>query len=254
MRLVAPKDGESRPDLVLQVADDPNSGVAGADLVLMDSREAMLWSKALAGTGNRADLRQLMAFTAATILACATEGMDASAGLGHQTLKAYLDACATMADAKYEPLKALHMLESVVRNSPRFTPAWAKLLTAETDAVSNVTLSDAAALRPVLARHIDIARKLEPDLAEAYIAEFILTPPSDFSAEADCWMPQLRAIRRTAPFEPNGRCSWSWWGGWTTPSRTLFRRSSSIRCRRSRETPTFACSHSPAGPPRRRLR
>jgi DNA-binding winged helix-turn-helix (wHTH) protein/tetratricopeptide (TPR) repeat protein len=180
MRLVGVDDhGASSADLVLEVGDRAQPGGAPASAVLMDSGKAILWSKEFAAPRNLADLRPQMAATLGYVLGCALEAMNSRDRPDDDAFKIYLNACAASSDSKYDPLKIVQMLLDVTQASPGFAGAWAKLLAAEGDAVSNPTLPEADALRSRLARHIRDARKIAPNLAEAYVAEFLLVPPTD---------------------------------------------------------------------------
>lgn len=181
MRLVYEAEGKSKSsDLVLEVGRVADPAAFGADLMVRAApSRAILWSKEFKqASRNTTDLNQQIAFTAARVLRCTLEGMNSRDRLSEQTLKTYINACAVLSDSQYEIGKTIQMLEDVVRTSPRFVAGWAKLLWVESVAVSNDF--EELALRPDLARHVNSARELEPDLAEAYIAEYILTPQADF--------------------------------------------------------------------------
>lgn len=183
MRLIVEPEARSdRPDLVLKVERIAGPGSIAANLTLTSSNDrAILWSSefrdASATTG---DLEQQIAFGAARVLGCALEGMASGDQLSEQGFKTYLDACAALSDSTYDPSQAVRKLVEVVATSPHFVGGWAKLLAAEVAVVDNPNHPQSAALRPVLARHIEMARELEPNLAEAYIAEAELVSPDDF--------------------------------------------------------------------------
>ena len=180
LRLVGSDRVASSPDLMLQVGPMDRDGRAGADLVLTTGRgHAILWSKDIRQPSeDPSDLRQQMAVTAALLLDCADDGMASPDRLNEQTLKAYLGACVAVADPTDDSEKVVQMLQEVVGSAPRFAAAWAKLLTAEVHVFDSVALTEEKALN--LKRHMGEARKIDPRMAEAYIAEAYLQPDRNF--------------------------------------------------------------------------
>lgn len=186
MRLVGELPSGSEPRLIMQVKRLADPAALGASVVLTAAPEStILWSKDFEAPSRKlGDLNQQIAFTAAQVLGCAVEGMASEDQLGEPALKLYLNACAALADSDHDPRQTVRMLENVVATSPGFVGGWAKLLAAETDAAFHADLPEGVPLRPALARHIVSARQLRPDLAEAYIAEYILAPRTDFSGRS----------------------------------------------------------------------
>lgn len=187
MRLISGEDGpRSRPDLILQAASVPAATGAGSSLVLMSGKDrSILWSKDFdpPATGL-ADLKQQIALTSGGVLDCAMEGMEPHQRLKLDTLKIYLNACAQIEDVgAVDPRPVIPMFESVVEQSPRFLPAWRRLLMAESEIVGTAP-NEGESADPQLVRrlreHIRRADALEPDMSEALIAKAALLPPRDF--------------------------------------------------------------------------
>lgn len=175
------------PDLVLQVSRVGKPAAARAHAVLTaGAGRTTLWSRDFEqATHNPADLRQQIAYTAAQVLRCASEGLGSDDALSQETLKTYLNACAAMADdPAYDGRPVVRALETVVGSSPGFVGGWAKLLQAESSALASPIVRAGLATAPTLRRHIATARRLEPELPEAYLAEYDLTRPSDFLGRA----------------------------------------------------------------------
>ena len=161
-----------------------SSGSASATLLLKSTRDsAILWSGDYAQpTGKRADLVQQLAYTAGRVAQCATEGMEGPVKLKPDLLKSYLNACAQLSEIGTVDSPNVTALLQVLESSPQFTPAWTKLLLFEADLTSpkandGVANPQAAA---TLREHIAAARKIDPDMPEAMIAEAALLPPRDF--------------------------------------------------------------------------
>ena len=184
IELLSQGDTARRATLTFQVGRSGADQVAGANLALTDAKNrSLLWAKDFRDpNGSEADLRQQLAYTAAHVLGCALDAMDPAAGrLSRQSLKIYLNACATISDADTAEMAALlPPLHKLVQDAPRFAGGWSKLLLAETAVATDPIRPEAKALRPGLARHIAQARKLHPNLGETYVAEYALTPDPRF--------------------------------------------------------------------------
>ena len=168
-------------DLIFEASAATEVGIAGANLVLLTGGDrSLLWSRDFKQqSGNHADLKQQIAFTAARILDCASEGLGAEGNrLDLPTLKLYLNACAQMAEMDGP---GTSVLVGVLKKAPRFEAAWAKLLLAESQAAkSNITERiderDAARLRALVAK----ARKINPAMPETALVEALLVSPREF--------------------------------------------------------------------------
>jgi DNA-binding winged helix-turn-helix (wHTH) protein/tetratricopeptide (TPR) repeat protein len=180
LRLVGSERVARRSDLIVQVGRMVRDGRSGANLVLTTGRgNAILWSRNIEQpSAKAADLRQQVAVTAALLLDCVDEAMASPDRLNEQTLKAYLGACVAIADPTDNSEKVVQTLQQVVAGAPRFGAAWAKLLYAEAGVFGSAAFTEGQALK--LKRHIVEARRIEPDMAEAYIAEAILQPDRNF--------------------------------------------------------------------------
>jgi tetratricopeptide (TPR) repeat protein len=185
MTLVGQADPSSRPDLQFQIADTGSPASRSATLALLNGKDhGVLWSDDFAQqSGNAADLKQQLAFTAGRVLECALDGLTGDGNrLSGQTLKTYLNACAQLADSG-DPRPVLPMLRQVTRDAPQFEPAWSKLLVAQA-AVADLNFNGGRPdeqARSDLRQMIEEARKLNPPLAEADLAQSVLLPPRDYA-------------------------------------------------------------------------
>jgi tetratricopeptide (TPR) repeat protein len=171
-------------DLVLQIGNDGPDQQAGANLNLLDGKDkAVLWSKGFTSeVGNAADLRQQTAVTAARVLECTLDGLRPKGrNLSESVLQQYLNACALLEEERdHDPAPAIGLLDQVTRKAPDFEPAWAKLLDAEVSQYQGMDGAKRRAAAPSLRRRITEARKINPRMPEAYLAEIELLPGGDF--------------------------------------------------------------------------
>ena len=183
MRLVEKRTGaRQKADLLFEASSNAAASQAGATLSLLDGRDrALLWSKPFQSpAGNAADLNQQLAYTAARVLDCAIEGINAGGKrLDQQNLTTYLTGCAQLSELMgSDPTGVVPILRQVTERAPWFKPGWAKLLTAEAAIVGSrktpTNLTKVSRLRA----HIASARKIDPNMAEAVLAEATLLPNS----------------------------------------------------------------------------
>ena len=188
LQLVEGGMSKEAPTFVFQIGSSNEGGKSATSLVLLDGQDrGLLWSKDFQQPSNdQADLKQQVAFTAARVLECAREGLAPDNGrLSLQTLKLYLNACSQLSEiAGSDPRPVIPVFLQVIRDAPGFKPAWAKLLLAE-GAANQLVFNDEgvvdARARKLLRQHIDAARKLDPEMAEATLAEISLLPPDAFA-------------------------------------------------------------------------
>ena len=185
LRLVGPnKGGEARPDFIFETSGSGSPRLTKANLALLASKDrTLLWSKDfIQKADGQGDLEQQMAYTAGQVMDCAVEGSEASQErINQDTLKLFLNGCALFAE-KYrtDPQGVAPIFQRVVESSPRFQPAWRKLLLAE----SLFTRTERLLNRftpAALPDHIATARKLNPDIGEIYLAESTLVPINAFA-------------------------------------------------------------------------
>ena len=201
MRLIDPrsKDGE-RADLTFEVRHRSGGKAARASLALLSEKDRMiLWSSDFEDQGgNRTNLQLQLSYTAARLLGCAMEALPArGARLSPDLLRPYLNACAILGERyTHDVSQAIPLFTMVAEKAPEFEPAWAKLLLAETDRYLSVSSEEARQIAVQLRKHIAQARKVNPDMAEAYLAEAELAPGDAFSERA-------RLIDRALSVDPN---------------------------------------------------
>jgi DNA-binding winged helix-turn-helix (wHTH) protein/tetratricopeptide (TPR) repeat protein len=184
MRLVGPTESGKKADLIFEVSGTAGGRAAEANLVLLSGKNgSVLWSQDFHQPPDKlADLEQQMAFTTGRVLDCALEGRSATGDqLPEDSFKLYLNGCAILADAyRVEPKRVIPIFSQVVKQAPRFAAGWGKLILAEAQFVNaEIIFYDRTPDIPVAA-HIAQARKLDPELPEADVAEFLTLPISAF--------------------------------------------------------------------------
>src|SRR5438874_8430301 len=133
--------GGGKADLVLQVNAEDGPATLRRDLsILSGANRSILWSTSLQQPPDKADdLAQQLTVTTEQVLTCALEALSHRRELiDPPTLKLYLVGCSRLEDAyglgQYDP-SLERLFEQVVAKAPHFAGAWAKLLTAEAEAV-----------------------------------------------------------------------------------------------------------------------
>jgi tetratricopeptide (TPR) repeat protein len=200
LQLASPDSGREHSTLYFNVTAGADPGRQQASLALFDARRRLLlWSKDFESpSAKTADLKQQVAYTAAKVLACASEGLSSSASrLSFGTLKLYLSGCADYADVTGVSVgRLVPIFLKVTREAPGFRGGWAKLLLAESDFSRMDFLPEAAGILKPLPGHIVAARKLDAQMAEAFVAEAALLPEMAFGH-------RLSLLRRAVEVDPD---------------------------------------------------
>lgn len=182
MRLIEQDGRGAKANLIFEASDSSQGRQSESSLALFSGKDrSLLWSKHFRQpSGNSADLKQQVAYTAAFVLDCALEGLStAGKRLSQPTLKLYLNGCAASADVDHGAFFDLaDVFREVTSKAPDFEGGWAKLLLVESAIIDVPDFRDeTGAVRQALRAHIDAARRLNPKLAEADLAEASLMPP-----------------------------------------------------------------------------
>lgn len=185
------------PDLSFRVSQRTIDGQVQATVALLARNGALLWSREFAQKQRPvADLQQQVAYSSALVLTCATDAMAPEhEKLGNVTLKLYLGGCARLSDEFYSnPRSLVDVFGKVTGQAPDFQGGWAKLLMVET--YSWLTSRKDPVIGKSLRTHIGQARKLNPTMAEAYVAESWMQQISNINR----WMPISEAAVAKNPF------------------------------------------------------
>jgi DNA-binding winged helix-turn-helix (wHTH) protein/tetratricopeptide (TPR) repeat protein len=189
-----------KADLIFEVSGTTNDHATEANIVLLSGKDrSVLWSRDFSQPPAKlADLEQQLAFTTARVLDCALEGRPAEGKqLPEDSFRLYLNGCAILADAyRVDPKRVIPIFTQVVKQAPRFSSGWGKLVLAEAQFVNvEIIFFDRRPAIPV-EQHIASARKLDPHIPEAYVAEFLMLPISSFDK-------RLQLVDRAAGVHPN---------------------------------------------------
>ena len=189
-----------KADLIFEVSGTANGRATEANLVLFSGKDrSLLWSKDFSQPPDRlAELEQQLAATTGRVLDCALEGRSADGKqLPLETFRLYLNGCAILADAyRVDPKRVIPIFSQVVEQAPKFSAGWGKLILAEAQYVNaEIIFLDRRPAIPV-EQHIAEARKLDADLPEAFVAEYLMTPISGFDE-------RLRLIERASARHPD---------------------------------------------------
>lgn len=174
----APSSGA---DLKITVGGTTDSGKPRATVTLASSKAgALLWSKDFEQPqGTRADLEEQIAFATARVLGCSVEESSGKNGrLNDRVRRTYLNACATLTEVGWDTRSVIPAFRQVLEAAPKFRPAWADLLFAESDLISLMQSNseNVDALRLQIQKDIRAARAIDPDMAEATLAELTISP------------------------------------------------------------------------------
>ena len=181
VRLLDAPARDQGADLRITVDAAERGGQIHANVALVSGREkTILWSKEFEQPATaRSNVEESLAFAVARVLGCAIEEASGKHGrLSQELRRVYLNACATLAEVGWDNRTVLPQLRRVTVEAPRFRPAWALLLSAQSDYVSYLGAlgQDSRPATAALKEYIDAARKLDPDMAEATLAELDLNP------------------------------------------------------------------------------
>ena len=168
--------GRGRADLTFRVDSSGEKRPLAASLVLLNDRGEILWSNDFTQPeGGASDLEQQLAFSAGKVLECTLETRGAGvAQLDRQTVKIYLNGCASYADMNEGSLEPLeNSFKLVAAKAPMFKPVWARLIMIIADEPGALNEG-----RPALEEAVRGATKADPDMPEILLARAALARPS----------------------------------------------------------------------------
>lgn len=184
LQLVEAATGRT-PDLIFKVDASAEGSASKATLLLLSGpNRAVLWSGDFEQPSDKpSDLKQQLAYSAANVLECASEAYGPSGrSLDEPTRRLYLNGCGAFTqNSGADADSFVRTFREVTRRAPRFEDGWARLLNAEDDMIFSPPFDrDTPAARATLQADIAAARKVNPDLAEAYVVEADSIPRERF--------------------------------------------------------------------------
>jgi tetratricopeptide (TPR) repeat protein len=193
------KDGE-HADLKFEVRGSSAAKVARASLALTSEKDRMiLWSSGFeVPDGNRTNLQLQLSYTAARLVTCAMEALPPRGPrLSRDLLRPYLNGCAILGERQgYDSSQAIPLFAMVTEKAPKFEPAWAKLLLVETEQYLAVPADQVEQVAAQLRKHIIQARRINPELIEAFVAQSELAP-------GDAFTQRSRLLERALAIDPH---------------------------------------------------
>lgn len=191
-------NGTGKADFTFEVDAVTTAELATANLILLGGDDrSLLWSRDFEQpAAKQADLKQQLAYSAAKVLECAMQAVTSErTRLRQETLKLHLKGCAGLSLLQTnDPETLLPVLRRVTEEAPRLEGAWANLLQAEMDFLQQNY--DDRQIRRRLRSDIAQARRVNPNLVEAFVAEAWLSPPRPING----W---LRFVERAVESNPN---------------------------------------------------
>jgi tetratricopeptide (TPR) repeat protein len=201
LQLVDQGSGKS-PDLVFKVDASDDAAAAKATLTLLSGKtSALLWSGEFQQpSGNKSDLKQQLAYSAANVLDCASDAYGpAGKVLSEETRRLYLKGCgdfSIVSGADEDRLS--RTFREITRRAPRFAKGWERLLYAEDELIFSPPFDryTPASLTQFRA-DIAAARKVNPDMTAAYVAE------ADLARSTGQFMEHVRLLDRAVDRNPD---------------------------------------------------
>jgi len=154
----------------------------GANLFLLASRDrSLLWSRDFSTPVQKSMLGSQLALSAGRAVDCALDAFAPDVRLDQQTIKLYLNGCASFdEDADADPRPLIPLFREIVQRAPQLSTAWAKLVMLEADSLVYDDGAVYEARKTALRRDLAKARELDPTMSEASIAETSLLPDSAY--------------------------------------------------------------------------
>ncbi|HVI05825.1 MAG TPA: TIR domain-containing protein, partial [Sphingomicrobium sp.] len=178
--VVAPGDASGRSSgYRMEISTDPRGAAANATLTLTDKDgHTTLWSDNWTVADAAAvDLKAEVSASASKAALCLTEATGGESRLSQPALGLYLSGCTGLGGTKLSDPDFVTIFERVTKLAPNFAPGWGYLALSRSWIASGLKGSSPAAYAAALkdAREaIFMARKLDPNSATTYDAEFHL--------------------------------------------------------------------------------
>ena len=183
----------------MEISTYPHDAAVNASLTLSDKNGlTTLWSKNWSvAKASAADLKAEVSAYASKAALCITDARGRGTRLSQPALGLYLSGCADLGDTKRSEQDFVTIFERVTKLAPDFAPAWDYLALSRSwiaEGLPNSSPAHAAAVQSARDA-IAIARKLNPNSAMSYDAEFHLTSNDTFRS--------LRVLEEGAKIDPD---------------------------------------------------
>lgn len=199
--VIAPADATSRTSAYrMLVSTDPKGAGASASLTLSDKEgQSTLWSQNWSvDDAAAADLKAQVSAAASKAAECLAQATGGSRRLTQPALGLYLSGCAELGSTKVSNGEFVSLFERVTKLAPDFGPGWDYLALCRSWIAQSLEGRSPPAYAAAVKSTRDaiaIARKLNPNSAMTYDAEYHLISEDTFRA--------LQVLERGAQIDPN---------------------------------------------------
>jgi hypothetical protein len=199
--VIGPADAVGRTSAyTMKISTDRHDAGVDATLTLSDEDgHATLWSHNWSvADATAADLKADVSAAASKAAVCLTNARGGSRRLSQPALGLYLNGCATLGDTKVSNQDFEAMFERVTKLSPDFRPAWDYLALSRSWIAQSLEDGSPTAHEAAVQSARDaiaVARKLNPNSAMSYDAEYHLMSNNRFRA--------LQVLEQGAKIDPD---------------------------------------------------
>ncbi|HEX3677677.1 MAG TPA: TIR domain-containing protein [Sphingomicrobium sp.] len=199
--VIGPADAKVPRSLYrMEISTDPHDAGVNATLTLSDvDGDATLWSQNWSvADASAADLKAEVSAAASKAALCLTEARGGSERLSQPALGLYLSGCAGLGGTKLSNSDFEAIFERVTKLAPDFPPGWDYLALSRSWIAQSLEESSPAAHTAAVKSARDaivVARKLNPNSAMSYDAEFHLISNDTF--------PALEVLNKGAKIDPD---------------------------------------------------
>jgi hypothetical protein len=199
--VIGPDDATGRSSgYRMQISTNPRGAAVNASLTLSDEDgRTTLWSQNWSvADAAAADLKADVSASASKAAFCLTDAKGGSTPLAQPALGLYLTGCIGLGETKLSDTDFVTIFERVTKLAPRFGPGWDYLALSRSWIAQSLQGSSPAAYAAALQstrNAIAVARKLNPNSAMTYDAEFHLISNDTFRA--------LKVLEQGARIDPD---------------------------------------------------
>ena len=186
--VIAPGDAKgATSDYRMEISTDPHGAAANVTLTLSDEGgHATLWSQNWSvPDASAADLKAEVSASASKAALCLTDARGGSRRLSQPALGLYLSGCTGLGGTKLSNEDFVTIFERVTKLAPDFARGWDYLALSRSwiaESLQNSSPAAHAAAAQSTRQTIAVARKLNPNSAMSYDAEYHLIANDTFRA------------------------------------------------------------------------
>ena len=184
--VIGPADATGQTSVYrMAISTDPHGAGVNATLALSDEDgHATLWSQNWSvADASAADLKAEVSASASKAALCLTDARGGSRRLSQPALGLYLSGCTELGDTKHSNTEFVAIFERVTKLAPDFAPAWDYLALSRSWIAQSLEDSSPAAHAAAVQSARDaiaVARKMNPNSAKSYDAEYHLISNDTF--------------------------------------------------------------------------